>query len=229
MTAEEQKVIIEYEKEDDDNQPKNESILEIDKLAAKKPTVASDNIAPNNPAKIVIPRKKPSELTEQERAQLVADAQQGIDNEFYTVKLFKNGSTRITPKKQTKAQELIKANEQLATPAASTAQAPATRYLTDNQLLFEHVINLETQYSKLRAKHKKLKKRYNELEGYLYAEDSDDEARAEAPAPTPKAAPMAQASPASTTTGEAQAGVFSQPQYIQRRYVRSWRDLRPPQ
>ena len=48
-----------------------------------------------NTDRLTITRKKVSDLTEAERNQLITDAQQGIDNDFFQVKLCKNGSTRI--------------------------------------------------------------------------------------------------------------------------------------
>ena len=92
----------------------------------------------------------------------------------------------------------------------------------------EHIINLETQYNKLHSKHKKLKKRYNELEGYLYA---DDEApirdKEEAPKPQQQQQqepPAQEPQQEQETQQEPQQPPVPQPQ-VQRRYVRSWRQL----
>uniref|UniRef100_UPI0038701F1A hypothetical protein n=1 Tax=Methanobrevibacter sp. TaxID=66852 RepID=UPI0038701F1A len=113
---------------------------------------------------------------------------------------------------------------------------PTSRYLTDNQLLFEHIINLETQYNKLHAKHKKLKKRYNDLEGYLYANDSDSDEEEKPkkaqktiqeqiqPEPIP-ASQQQQSIPQPEIQSQIQPQI--QNPYVQRRYVKSWRDLRP--
>ena len=227
MTDSNEPVQIEIE---DDNEIKDEN--EIKESDEKKTTVEP---------KLKIARKKVDELTEQERAQLISDAQKGKEHEFYSVKLFKNGKTRITLKKQSKAQELIQSNETNEDPmgpasAHEKLTTPSKRYLTDNQLLFEHIINLESQYNKLHAKHKKLKKRYNDLEGYLYADDSDnDEKPAHSGEPQQKQIeqPMKQerrSVPASQPNPEVEQPIQQQtyvPQYVQHRYVRSWRDLRP--
>lgn len=167
--------------------------------------------------RLTINRKKVSELTEAEKQQLIADAQNGFDNQYYTVKLFKNGKCKINLKKQTKAQQVIdEANEYHA-----PSEQQIKRYYTDNQLLMEHIINLETSFNSLRAKHKKLKKRYNELEGYLY-NDNDDSSDACASSAElnenqqkPKQGPQPQI--------EQEESTSSQP--VQYRYVRSWRDI----
>lgn len=208
-------VQIEYENDDNDEKEENENETKQEEPTAKQ----------EQETKQTIPRKRIEELTEIERAQLIAEAQQGKENEYYHVKLFKNGKTKITLKKQTKSQELIKSNE--SNPERITPTTPQTRYLTDNQLLFEHIINLESQYNKLHSKHKKLKKRYNELEGYLYADDSDDE-----PKPKQKQIEQIQQQQQPIQQQQQQQQPIQQQQqqqtpYIQRRYVRSWRDLRP--
>lgn len=166
--------------------------------------------------RLTIQRKKVSELTEEEKQQLISDAQNGFDNQFYSVKLFKNGKCKITPKKQSKAQQIINEANEYQPPTNS--QRP---YYTDNQLLFEHIINLETSLNTLRTKHKKLKKRYNQLEGYLYDNDDDtDDEENEAPT----LIPQQQALPEEQITQQYQEPQQLQ-QHIQRRYVKSWRDI----
>ena len=70
---------------------------------------------------------------------------------------------------------------------------------------------------------KKLKKRYNELEGYLY-DDSDDEK------PTKQIQPKQEVKPQPQPTPEVQSQQPQQLQpqpYTQYRFHRSWRDIRP--
>ena len=204
------KIEIEDENETKDE---NDDTIEIKLIDEKK-----DEPKPTQGLNAVksIARKRICDLTEQEKAQLINDAKAGKENENYSVKLFKNGNARIILKKQSKAQELIKSNES----NVEKLTAPTARFLTDNQLLFEHIINLETQYSKLSQKHKKLKKRYNDLEGYLYADDSDDEQ---------KQKPIEKQPIQEVQQQERQPPQqLQQPQpYVQRRFVKSWRDLRP--
>ena len=207
--SENQNVPIEIENEND-----NEETIEVKALQPEP--------VKETPQKQSIPRKPINDLTQDERKQLIEDAKNGIENEHYNVKFFKNGNTHITLKKQTKAQELIRLNE--ANP--EKVSLPTTRYLTNEQLLLEHVLNLESQYNKLHAKHKKLKKRYNDLEGYLYADDSDDEKPS-------KQAQQSQLPPLQQEVQQPQPVPQQiqpqQTQYVQRRFVRSWRDIRPPQ
>ena len=198
MTEEQTKIEIENEDNDETS-----NVKQVDKPKSNR---------------LTINRKKVSELTEAEKQQLIADAQNGFDNQYYTVKLFKNGKCKINLKKQTKAQQVIdEANEYHA-----PSEQQIKRYYTDNQLLMEHIINLETSFNSLRAKHKKLKKRYNELEGYLY-NDNDDSSDACASCSAeidenqqkPKQGPQPQI--------EQEESTSSQP--VQYRYVRSWRDI----
>ena len=209
MTEEQTKIEIENE---------NEETIET-KEQLPKPT-------PSN--RLTINRKKVAELTEAEKQQLIADAQNGFENQYYTVKLFKNGKCKINLKKQTKAQQIIdEANEYHPPP-----EKQLKRYYTDNQLLMEHIINLETSFNSLRAKHKKLKKRYNKLEGYLYNEngnDDDDDSEEENDKPKQEQEPIEEKpiepqQEIPQQQQQQQQQIQQQP-YIQRRYVRSWRDI----
>ena len=195
---------------------------------------------PEPKSKLTITKTRVCDLTEEEKLQLINDAKNGIEHDNFNVKLFKNGNSRITLKKKTKAQQLISSNET----NQAKLSAPSSKFLTDNQLLFEHIINLETQFNKLHSKHKKLKHRYNELESYLYADD-EDEPEAEKPklkrTETPQGAlapgfreapplPLPQVPPeqqAQQSQQEQQQPVLQSNPFIQRRYVKSWRDLRP--
>ena len=49
----------------------------------------------------------------------------------------------------------------------------AKKYYTDNQLLFEHIIEINAKIDKLTSKHKKLKKKYNTIRNDIYADDED--------------------------------------------------------
>ena len=194
--ADQQITTIEIENEDDE-QPKP---AEAPKGTTKR---------------LTIPRKKVSELTEEEKQQLISDAQNGLDNQFYSVKLFKNGKCRIGVKKQTKAQQII--NEANEYQPQTNLQRP---FYTDNQLLFEHIINLETSLNTLRTKHKKLKKRYNQLEGYLYNDDDSDDEQT----PTQNSQQDLQR-PEEQLQPEPQQEEEIPQQQVQYRYVRSWRQL----
>lgn len=199
MTEQQQTTTIEIENEDEQpEQPKS-----VDKPKSNR---------------LNIQRKKVSELSEEEKQQLILDAQNGFDNQFYSVKLFKNGKCKIGLKKQSKSQQIINDANEYQPPTNS--QRP---YYTDNQLLFEHIINLETSLNTLRTKHKKLKKRYNALEGYLYNDDeADDDDNEEQP--TPKQIPQQQSQEQPEEQLQQQQ-IPQQTPNIQYRYVKSWRDL----
>ena len=116
-----------------------------------------------------VPRKNIRELTNDEREFLVKEARQGINNEFYKVTFCKNGCTKITkkrPQKMTVSQKLIKDN------GDKVPESKLSR-LSNEQLLFEHVINLESQFATLKEKHKKLKKSYKQLHHDIYIDDED--------------------------------------------------------
>ena len=108
-----------------------------------------------------IPLKKISELSKEEKDVIINNAKQGVENQFYKVSFFKNGSTRITKKKQPKEQTAQKIIKQ---------RAPV---MTTEQLLMEHVIGLETQLGILHEKHKKLKGKYKKIYQDVYVDEDD--------------------------------------------------------
>ena len=108
-------------------------------------------------------------LTDDERATIIASVLNGIEQPYYDVKFYKNGNTRIIKRKlkqPSTAQQII--NSQPLPPTTE-----AKRYYTDNQLLFEHIIELNAKIDKLTAKHKKLKKKYNTIRNDIYADEDD--------------------------------------------------------
>ena len=98
-----------------------------------------------------------SKLTLEERAKIITDARNGIPNEHYDVILLKNGNTRIVKKKnktptQSVASRLISQTQNNQTPT------PNKIYMSDTQIMMEHIIELNNQVNKLMTKQKKLKK-----------------------------------------------------------------------
>ena len=114
-----------------------------------------------------------SKLTLEERAKIISDARNGIPNEHYDVILLKNGNTRIVKKKnktptQSVASRLISQTQNNQTPT------PNKIYMSDTQIMMEHIIELNNQVNKLMTKQKKLKKKYKTLKYDIY-EDVDEE------------------------------------------------------
>ncbi len=109
---------------------------------------------------------KVKNLTKAQRSKLIQDSEAGIENQYFKVQQMRNGTTRI-----------VKRSNPLNNDAESAERDINNRYtgkrLTTEQLLLEHVLDLERKYEVMRQKHKRLKKRYNKLETDIY--DSDDE------------------------------------------------------
>ena len=107
---------------------------------------------------------KVKNLTKAQRSKLIQDFEAGIENNYFKVQQMRNGTTRI-----------VKRSNPLN--VSSNSESITEKYtgkrLTTEQLLLEHVLDLERKYEVMRQKHKRLKKRYNKLETDIY--DSDDE------------------------------------------------------
>ena len=116
----------------------------------------------------IIPAKRIDELTDEERKILIENERAGIKNPYYNVKLFKNGNVRICKaKKPTLSQQVISNNGERE--IRNTNGNNGKVYMTDSQLMWEHIFELENKYNTLYTKHKKLKAKYNDL----YIEDDD--------------------------------------------------------
>ena len=130
------------------------------------PSNISDS--PKKSYKTVEP-KHIANLTDDERATIIASVRNGVEQPYYDVKFYKNGNTRIIKRKlkqPSTAEKII--NSQPLPPTTE-----AKKYYTDNQLLFEHIIELNAKIDKLTSKHKKLKKKYNTIRNDIYADDED--------------------------------------------------------
>ena len=139
----------------------NENINEDKKEVVKEEEV-------KKPEPKIIPAKRIDELTDEERKILVENERAGIKNPYYNVKLFKNGNVRICKaKKPTLSQQVISNNGERE--IKNTNGDNRKVYMTDNQLMWEHIFELENKYNTLYTKHKKLKAKYNDL----YIEDED--------------------------------------------------------
>ena len=115
----------------------------------------------SSPSGFEIKATRVKDLTTEERLRLVSDAKNGVENKYFKVHFTKNGSSRITKRKQ---------------PVEQTAERVIKQYtpsLTTEQLLMEHVIGLESQLATLRQKHKKLKKSYKSMYQDVYVDDEN--------------------------------------------------------
>ena len=136
----------------------------------------------------ILDKQKPVELkdvkklTSEEREQIISNFKNGIDNEFYDVKTLKNGTTRIV-KKKNKSQSLSNKLISGLCPADRSSSKdneqfvkPERKYLSNEQLLMEHIFELNTQMNKLKNKQKKLKNKYKGIKRDLYVDvDENDE------------------------------------------------------
>ena len=139
----------------------------------------------------ILDKQKPVELkdvkklTSEEREQIISNFKNGIDNEFYDVKTLKNGTTRIVKKKnksQSLSNKLISGQSPSGLHDRSSSKdneqfvKPERKYLSNEQLLMEHIFELNTQMNKLKNKQKKLKNKYKGIKRDLYVDvDENDE------------------------------------------------------
>ena len=118
-----------------------------------------------------IPQKKICELTDDEKKALYEASLRNEYNDYYEVKHHANGKYRIVHRKpKTIAQQAISSNGELTINTDAQDKTKQSKvYMSDNQLVWMHLLDLEQKYERLYNKHKKLKRKYNDL----YIEDDD--------------------------------------------------------
>ena len=149
--------------ESSDDEQQEETVQ--DNVEVPTPKAEVDNILNNISSKAV------KQLSRNERSKLISDFENGVENQYFKVMKMKNGQIRITKRTTPLVQDVERAHEVVNN---KIDEKFINKRLTDNQLLLEHIIDLEKRYEIMRLKHKKLKKRYNKLENDIF-DDSDDE------------------------------------------------------
>lgn len=162
-----------------------------------------------------------SKLTLEERAKIITDARNGIPNEHYDVILLKNGNTRIVKKKnktptQSVASRLISQTQNNQTPT------PNKIYMSDTQIMMEHIIELNNQVNKLANKHKKLKKKYRALKHDIYEEDIEQEQEPQSKEPQSQE-PQSQEQQQPSKEPQNQESQSQEPQPPSQEMRRTWR------
>lgn len=122
-----------------------------------------------------VENKSIKSLTDDERAIIIANAKSGIEQPNFDVKFFSNGNFRIIKRKQVKpsvSQKVINADNENS---LDKQIQDKKIYYTNDQLLIEHIIELNSKVDKLMSKHKKLKRKYQTLCTDLYVDDNDND------------------------------------------------------
>lgn len=122
-----------------------------------------------------VENKSIKSLTDDERAIIIANAKSGIEQPNFDVKFFSNGNFRIIKRKQVKpsvSQKVINADDENS---LDKQIQDKKIYYTNDQLLIEHIIELNSKVDKLMSKHKKLKRKYQTLCTDLYVDDNDND------------------------------------------------------
>ena len=121
--------------------------------------------------------KSVKKLSKDERQMLLDGLEKGTDDPYFKVIRMANGQIRITKRLVPLLNDVDKAvrvnGENIEKKALKHSNGSR---LTNEQLLMEHIFDLEAKFEAMRLKHKKLKRRYNELESAIY-EDVDDGAK----------------------------------------------------
>ena len=126
---------------------------------------ADEESEPQEQVKRLIDFKPVSKLTKDEENYLINLYKNGGEDNHFKVYFYKNGTHKIVKKKQPPQRVSAKLLEKI-----ENSKKPS---LTNEQLLMEHVFDLEAKIATLQQKHKKLKKYYKSLHEDIYADDNE--------------------------------------------------------
>jgi hypothetical protein len=162
----------------EENKPKNvdrEDFKQSEKVSEKgSEKTSTKEKSPHRGEPMVIERKPVSTLTEEEKTYLYNLYKGGGEHENFKVYFYKNGNHKIVrkkaPPKYNTAKRMLE--QQKALDKERGAQNPI---MTNEQMLFSHIIDLEAKYATLYEKHKKLKKNYKTMYYDVYEDDQSNE------------------------------------------------------
>ena len=127
----------------------------------------SEEVKPKESHYKRIELKQVSKLTDDEKDYLINLYKNGGEDDYYKVYFYKNGTNKIVKKKQPPKYNTTKR-------LLEQQQLQSKPVMTTEQILMEHVIDLEAKYATLYQKHKKLKKNYKTLHEDIYYDEEDD-------------------------------------------------------
>lgn len=180
MSSPEIEVVEEAEQheqqEKNDVQPKVDDVDDVQPTKSLK-AVPEPNVQPNVQQKVTpdYSTKAVKKLSKDERDMLMNKFNNHEEDPYFKVIRMSDGGIRITKRK-------IPLNTDIKEVQKMRSSAIENKYknrLTNEQLIMEHLFDLETRFEAMRLKHKKLKKRYNELESQIYenVDEHDDDVK----------------------------------------------------
>ena len=170
---------VDEEMEEEEVEMKNNDVVENEVNNAEQSSAETHTEPPAEPTTKppAIPEyasKAVKKLNKDERQKLLDGFEQGTEDPYFKVIRMKNGAIRITKRAiplLKDVQQAVQANSERV--EKKVLKHAAGSRLTNEQLLMEHIMDLETKFEAMRLKHKKLKRRYNDLESAIY-DDADE-------------------------------------------------------
>ena len=198
-------------------QQPQENADEVVEKPVKNVDVDANEHVENAQSKPIYACKTVKKLSKDERSMLEDKFEKGVEDPYFKVIRMSNGAIRITKRRNPIVADVKQAQEE-----RSTRIANKVGRLTNEQLLMEHIIDLETRFESMRLKHKKLKKRYNELENSIYEDvDNDTKPVLDVDVSEPEPTQHVQETPETHENTESEQPVQTQKRRLKRT---SWRD-----
>ena len=115
-------------------------------------------------------KKKITDMSPEEKIEIINELNSKIESEFYDVKNFKNGRQQLIKKKSQHKTLVQKAKENTERTLFGACDSDGIR-LTNDQWIIQNIIDIKSENAILRKKLEKYKKKMNDL--YITAEDEE--------------------------------------------------------
>ncbi len=121
-----------------------------------------------------VPDKLVRDLTSDERALLIKNYTDGVENDNFNVKQFKNGNMSITRKRKGD----VKTLDEVVAKTVVKSSGGKVGNMTNEQMLIQNMLEIERKLERERLKRKRLQKKYKKIKSDIYEDDGkggDDE------------------------------------------------------
>ena len=155
---------------------------EIDEDNLFKPGSTMDKIVKRDKARAAksnskfgsVPDKLVRDLTNDERALLIKNYTDGVENDNFNVKQLKSGNMSITRKRKGE----VKTLDDVVAKTVVKSNGGKVGNMTNEQMLIQNMLEIERKLERERLKRKRLQKKYKKMKSDIYEDDGkggDDE------------------------------------------------------
>ena len=142
-----------------------EKVIDLKEVNAEQPV--ETKVTETKPERKIVEPKPVTKLTEEERSIIMNDFKNGTPQPNYTIRELKNGGSKIVKNtNKSETNHVVIGDEKPSNVVVSPK-------FTNEQMIFQQLLDLNSKIEKIHNKHKKLKKKYKKMKNDIYVEDVD--------------------------------------------------------